>query len=279
NPEFQTGILCFRNGGNLEEFEQNYQTRPEIPSLMDLDFERYKKLELPVDSFKPIMYKHARLPKKPEKPLFGPIRKANCKDMSTQVNFDDLIDYEYKLKTGDNFRKPRGIKMVTIIKKTLLSNPSEVLRNRATHKEIGVCTDPLFTPLINTPVIPEIRNHRERNYSSITIFSYIPNPSYKNQVEKSKVDTISLSEDSSDSSIMFLESEAKTYRDKSEYEKDYYEIFGTDSETESDDKLFIDEDKISSEEENEKLTNDEQMNGDKWINNEELELFAPNDDF
>ncbi|CAF1144286.1 unnamed protein product [Brachionus calyciflorus] len=140
-----------------------------------------------------------------------------------------------------------------------------VIRNRATHKEIGVCTDPLFTPLINTPVIPEIRNHRERNYSSITIFNYIPNQSSKNKVEKTKVDPIYLSEDSSDSS--------------SEYEKDYYEIFGTDSETESEDKLFIDEDKISSEEENEKLTNDEQMNGDNWISNEELELFAPDDDF
>ncbi|CAF0862129.1 unnamed protein product [Brachionus calyciflorus] len=150
-PEFHTGNLCFRNGGNIEELEQIYQTRPEIPSLMDLDFEGYQKLELPVDNFKPIMCKHARLPKKHKIPPLGPIRKVNFKDISTQVNFTDLKGNQDKLKTGDNFMKPRGIK-----------------------------------------------------------------------------------------------SEAKTFKDSLEYEKNKYLEFG------SDDQLFIDEDKISSEEESDK---------------------------
>ncbi|CAF0859499.1 unnamed protein product [Brachionus calyciflorus] len=301
NIDIHTESICFRNGGNLEELEQIYQTRQVLPSLMDLDFSNHQQIKLPADTFKPIMCKHARLPKKPEKTLFGPIRKANQKDVSTQVNFIDLIDFEYKLMSGDILKKPSGKINPSKPKIPLLPIPELTSQNMITHKEIACNTEPLFESLdvpeiisygsirnssimisklnvINSKTAPpksqEIISYGAIGNSSITISKrqgYKSNADLKQKV----VETSILIESSDDSNIsgILIDSEAKTFKDKIDWKREMDLVFGTDSES-SENELVIDENSRNTDVE---ISMD--SNGCEDKTNDELEIFVQMDDF
>ena len=175
------------------------------------------------------------------------------------------------MKVGDRLKKPREVDGFGITKKTLLPTPSKQSTSKATHKEVGCLTDPLFKPLDDPYIFLKSQSQSQTSISSISIhsrskqkdpvkqvWSIDPIVLDENTIELTDTEsTVCLTNDPTDSeenTTEFIDTEAKTIKDPAELQKDFKSVFGTDSDNssnsdESDRQLIIDENGTSSEEE------------------------------